>query len=55
MSCLTNLIHFFEEVAMRVDKSEELDIIHLDLKGLSIWYHITDSFIRLAGRALMVK
>lgn len=40
---------------MRLDKNEELNIMHLDLEGLSIWYHITDSFIRLAGKALMVK
>lgn len=40
---------------MRVDKSEERDIIHLDLKELSMWDHLTDSFIRLAGRALMVN
>lgn len=40
---------------MRLDKGEELDVIYLDLKELSIYCCIRDSFIRLADIALMVK
>lgn len=40
MPFLNKLASFFLELAIEVDKSEELDIIYLDLKELSIYYTI---------------